>query len=259
MKEWILPETLRYTPNHLWVAAEGGLATVGVTDFAQDWYGRAQHGVLPSVGATIRRAESFGAVQMLRRGIWDLYPPVTGAVVEVNTALHAAPELINESPYEEGWLVKVRVEEAADLEDLYTVEEYRAALAPLRRPQVGGLIRKVLDGTADPMLVIDQNRRVVACNPAAERLTGWHAQEIAGQHFCHELFGCAEEAGECLRRGQCPGLEAFRQGGPVYDADYVITTRRGLAVPVRSRYEIVQNEADGQPYAVITMRESSAE
>jgi glycine cleavage system H protein len=103
-----VPEELQYTRSHEWVRTEGDTATIGITDHAQDELGDVVFVELPEVGATLDAGDSFGTVESVK-AVSDLYTPVGGEVTEVNEALNDQPEKINEDPYGEGWMVKLRV------------------------------------------------------------------------------------------------------------------------------------------------------
>jgi glycine cleavage system H protein len=109
-----VPQDLQYTRSHEWVRTEGDTATVGITDHAQDELGDVVFVELPDEGATFDAGESFGAVESVK-AVSDLYAPVGGEVVEVNSSLENAPEKINDDPYGEGWIVKLRTSGEADL------------------------------------------------------------------------------------------------------------------------------------------------
>jgi glycine cleavage system H protein len=115
-----IPEDLQYTKSHEWVRIEGDTATIGITDHAQDELGDVVFVELPEEGDTFDAGESFGTVESVK-AVSDLYTPVGGEVVEVNSALEDAPENINEDPYGEGWIVKLRTTDEADL---LSSEEY---------------------------------------------------------------------------------------------------------------------------------------
>jgi glycine cleavage system H protein len=119
-----VPGDLRYTKSHEWVRTEGDTATIGITDHAQDELGDVVFVELPDEGATFDAGESFGTVESVK-AVSDLYAPVGGEVVEVNSALNDAPEKINEDPYGEGWIVKLRTSADADL---LSPEEYEKTL-----------------------------------------------------------------------------------------------------------------------------------
>jgi glycine cleavage system H protein len=115
-----VPEDLQYTKSHEWVRIEDGTATIGITDHAQEELGDVVFVELPEVGDTMAAGDSFGTVESVK-AVSDLYTPVGGEVVEVNSALEDAPEQINEDPYGEGWIVKLRTSDEADL---LSPEEY---------------------------------------------------------------------------------------------------------------------------------------
>jgi glycine cleavage system H protein len=103
-----VPEDLQYTKSHEWVRTEGDNATIGITDHAQDELGDVVFVELPEVGATFDTGDSFGTVESVK-AVSDLYTPVGGEILEVNEVLNDQPEKINEDPYGEGWIVKLRV------------------------------------------------------------------------------------------------------------------------------------------------------
>jgi glycine cleavage system H protein len=115
-----IPDDLQYTKSHEWVRAENGTVTIGITDHAQEELGDVVFVELPDVGDTIGSGDSFGTVESVK-AVSDLYTPVGGEVVEVNSSLEDAPEKINDDPYGEGWIVKLSTSEEADL---LSPEEY---------------------------------------------------------------------------------------------------------------------------------------
>ena len=118
-----VPGDLQYTKSHEWVRVEDGVATVGITDHAQDELGDVVFVELPETGATLAPGDSFGAVESVK-AVSDLYAPVGGEVVEVNGALEDSPEKINEDPYGEGWIVKIQVSGEADLLSASDYEQF---------------------------------------------------------------------------------------------------------------------------------------
>jgi len=120
-----VPEDLKYTKSHEWVRLEDDTATVGITDHAQDELGDVVFVELPEVGDSFEAGDSFGTVESVK-AVSDLYAPVGGEVVEVNSALDDNPEKINEDPYGEGWIVKLRV--SGEGEGLLSAEEYQKVL-----------------------------------------------------------------------------------------------------------------------------------
>ena len=120
-----VPEELQYTRSHEWLRTEGDTATVGITDHAQDELGDIVFVELPEEGATLEPGDSFGTVESVK-AVSDLYTPVGGEVVEVNEALNDNPEKINEDPYGEGWIVKLRTSD--DASGLLSAAEYEQFL-----------------------------------------------------------------------------------------------------------------------------------
>lgn len=119
------PEDLKYTKEHEWVRVKGNVAIVGITDWAQDQLGDIVFVELPDEGEEIEKADTFGVVESTK-SVSDLYVPVSGKVVEVNDPLLDSPEIVNEDCYGEGWMIKVEIQDKADLDDLMSAEEYEA-------------------------------------------------------------------------------------------------------------------------------------
>jgi len=115
-----IPDDRQYTRSHEWVRAEEGTVTIGITDHAQEELGDVVFVELPDVGDTIGAGDSFGTVESVK-AVSDLYTPVGGEVIEVNSSLEDAPEKINDDPYGEGWIVKLSTSEEADF---LSPEEY---------------------------------------------------------------------------------------------------------------------------------------
>jgi glycine cleavage system H protein len=118
-----IPETLKYTKEHEWLSVEDGVATVGITAFAAESLGDIVFVQLPDAGATVTAGEVFGEVESTK-SVSELYAPVSGEVVEVNGATSDRPEVINEDPYTEGWLLKVRL--SGDVPELLDAAAYAA-------------------------------------------------------------------------------------------------------------------------------------
>ena len=119
-----VPGDLQYTRTHEWVRREGDIATVGITDHAQDELGDVVFVELPEEGATFGAGDAFGTIESVK-AVSDLYAPIGGEVVEVNSALEDAPEKVNEDPYGDGWIVRLRVSGEGDL---LSAEEYEKVL-----------------------------------------------------------------------------------------------------------------------------------
>ena len=119
-----LPEDLKYTREHEWLAIEDKVVTVGITDHAQEQLGEVVFVELPAAGDKVEKSEPFGVVESTK-AVSDIYAPVSGEVAEVNDDLPDSPELVNEDPYGDGWMVKITIGDESDLEDLMTAEEYQ--------------------------------------------------------------------------------------------------------------------------------------
>lgn len=120
-----IPETLRYTRSDEWVRIEGDIATIGITDYAQSELGDIVFLELPEPGRYLQLDESFGVIESVKAAS-DLYAPLEGEVVEVNAALQSALETINQDPYGNGWMIKLRMKDPSQAENLMSAEEYRA-------------------------------------------------------------------------------------------------------------------------------------
>lgn len=118
-----IPSELKYTEDHEWVRMDGDVATFGVTDYAQGELGDVVFLELPEAGDEIKQGEAFGSVEAVKT-VADLYAPVTGEVTEVNETLEDAPETVNQDPYGDGWLVKVKLSDKTELDSLMDAEAY---------------------------------------------------------------------------------------------------------------------------------------
>ncbi len=122
-----LPEDLKYTREHEWIAIAGGVATIGITDHAQESLGEVVFVELPGVADTVERGGPFGVVESTKAAS-DVYSPLNGTVLEVNDDLPQSPQLINEDPYGDGWMVKIKIAAGEDLGSFMTAAEYAAFL-----------------------------------------------------------------------------------------------------------------------------------
>jgi len=123
-----IPPVLKYSKEHEWVATEGSVATVGITDYAQDQLGEIVYVELPAVGDKISKDDPFGVVEYVK-AVVDIYAPLSGIGVEINEDLPESPEVVNEDPYGDGWLVKVKISDPTELDDLMDNEEYEELVA----------------------------------------------------------------------------------------------------------------------------------
>lgn len=122
------PTELKYASSHEWARLEGDIVVVGITDHAQEALGDLVFVELPEVGDTVSAGDEAGVVESVKAAS-DIYAPVSGEVIEINSALEDTPELINTDPYGEGWMYKIRVSSVAELDDLLAAEEYDEQVA----------------------------------------------------------------------------------------------------------------------------------
>lgn len=121
------PENLRYTSEHEWIRVEGDEAYVGITDYAQSELGEIVFIDVPTLGETVGQGEVFGSIEAVKT-VSDLNMPVSGEVLEINGALDAQPELVNNDPYGEGWIIRISVKDTAELNNLMDAAAYQATL-----------------------------------------------------------------------------------------------------------------------------------
>ncbi len=122
------PKDLRYTKTHEWVRVEGDVATIGITDYAQNELGDITYLELPEVGSQVTQNEPLGVIESVKAAS-DIYAPVSGEVIERNEQVIESPDLVNRSPYDDAWLVKVRMSNPSELDSLMNAEEYDAFAA----------------------------------------------------------------------------------------------------------------------------------
>jgi len=119
------PEDLKYTKEHEWVKIEGNSALIGITDYAQDQLGEIVFVELPEEGEEFETGDALGVVESVK-SVSDVFSPLTGKIVELNDPLTDSPELVNDDPYAEGWLVRLEIKDRAELDNLMSAEEYEA-------------------------------------------------------------------------------------------------------------------------------------
>jgi glycine cleavage system H protein len=117
------PQNLKYTKDHEWISIDGDTATIGITAFAQGELGDIVYVDINTVGQSLEAEAVFGTVEAVKT-VSDLFLPIAGTITEINPALDANPELVNSDPYGEGWMVKVKVNNVADIESLMAAEAY---------------------------------------------------------------------------------------------------------------------------------------
>ena len=122
-----IPADLKYTKDHEWVKIEGDIAIVGITEFAQGELGDIVYVEIETEGETLERETIFGSIEAVKT-VSDLFRPLSGEILELNSALEANPELVNSDPYGEGWMVKIKVSDAGELDQLLKAEEYSSLL-----------------------------------------------------------------------------------------------------------------------------------
>jgi len=122
------PENLRYTKDHEWIRMEGDEAVIGITDFAQHELGDIVYVEIETIGQDLKSGDVFGTVEAVKT-VSDLFLPVNGTITEINPKLNANPELVNNDPYGDGWMVKMKVANPADLDGLMTSEAYQGLTA----------------------------------------------------------------------------------------------------------------------------------
>jgi glycine cleavage system H protein len=117
------PDDLQYTKDHEWIRVADGVGTVGITDFAQEQLGDVVHVQLPRAGEKFEAHDTFGEVESVKT-FSELFIPVSGEVAEINEALADAPELVNNSPYAEGWMIKIKIGKLSEIDSLLSASEY---------------------------------------------------------------------------------------------------------------------------------------
>jgi glycine cleavage system H protein len=127
INELSFPEDVRYAKSHEWVKTAGETAKIGITDYAQDQLGDIVFVELPDVGDSLDKGAEFGTVESVK-AVSELYTPVSGEIVAINEALEDAPELINNTPYSDGWMIEVKLDDSSDLDALLDKDAYLSTL-----------------------------------------------------------------------------------------------------------------------------------
>ena len=122
-----VPAELKYTKDHEWISLDGDIATIGVTDFAQGELGDIVYVEVETEGETLEKEEVFGTVEAVKT-VSDMFMPVSGEVIEFNTAIESAPESVNNDAYGEGWMIKVKMSDLSELDDLLSADQYKEIL-----------------------------------------------------------------------------------------------------------------------------------
>ncbi|MBL4709635.1 MAG: glycine cleavage system protein GcvH [Flavobacteriales bacterium] len=123
-----IPADLKYTSDHEWIKVEGDVVTIGVTDFAQGELGDIVYVEIETEGDTLEKGDVFGTVEAVKT-VSDLFMPLKGEVIEINDGIESTPESVNNDPYGTGWMIKVKIGDASELEDLLSAEDYEKELS----------------------------------------------------------------------------------------------------------------------------------
>ena len=123
-----IPSDLKYTKDHEWIRVEGDFAFIGITDFAQGELGDIVYLEIETVGETLAREDIFGTIEAVKT-VSDLFMPVSGEILEMNENLSDEAELVNKDPYQKGWLVKIKITDPAELDELLTPEQYESMIS----------------------------------------------------------------------------------------------------------------------------------
>ena len=123
-----VPKELKYTKDHEWLSLDGEVATVGVTDFAQSELGDIVYVEVETLDETLEKEEVFGTVEAVKT-VSDLFMPISGKVIEINEKLETNPEVVNEDPYGEGWMIKIKVSDENELNELLSSDEYEGEIS----------------------------------------------------------------------------------------------------------------------------------
>lgn len=123
-----VPDNFKYTKEHEWVLIEGDVATVGVTDFAQGELGDVVFVEIETEGETLANGETFGTIEAVKT-VSDLFMPLSGEISEVNSLLEDTPDIVNSDPFGDGWMIKIKISDASEVDDLLSAEDYKALLS----------------------------------------------------------------------------------------------------------------------------------
>lgn len=122
-----IPGNLKYTEDHEWLKVDGDVATIGITDYAQKELGDIVYVEVETVGETLAAGDTFGTVEAVKT-VADIFMPVAGEIIEFNDGLSDQPELINSAPYEEGWVIKIKMTDPSEVNNLLSAEDYKAKI-----------------------------------------------------------------------------------------------------------------------------------
>ena len=123
-----VPKNLKYTKDHEWVKVDGEIATIGITDFAQGELGDIVYVEVDTLEETLDKEEVFGTVEAVKT-VSDLFMPISGEILEFNESLETNPEKVNDNPYEDGWMIKIKISDSSELEELLSPEDYENTIS----------------------------------------------------------------------------------------------------------------------------------
>ena len=123
-----VPKNLKYTNDHEWVKVDGEIATIGITDFAQGELGDIVYVEVDTLDETLDKEEVFGTVEAVKT-VSDLFMPISGEILEFNESLETNPEKVNDNPYEDGWMIKIKISDSSELEELLSPEDYETTIS----------------------------------------------------------------------------------------------------------------------------------
>lgn len=123
-----VPENLRYTKDHEWAFVDGDLATIGITDYAQNELGDIVYIEFPNVGDTFSKGDAIGTIEAVKT-VSDIFTPLSGEIIEINEALKDASELVNKDPYGEGWIAKIKLVDPSEINTLLSPEDYKKLIS----------------------------------------------------------------------------------------------------------------------------------
>lgn len=123
-----VPKNLKYTNDHEWVKVDGEIATIGITDFAQGELGDIVYVEVDTLDETLDKEEVFGTVEAVKT-VSDLFMPISGEILEFNESLETNPEKVNDTPYEDGWMIKIKISDSSELEELLSPEDYENTIS----------------------------------------------------------------------------------------------------------------------------------
>jgi glycine cleavage system H protein len=123
-----VPKNLKYTNDHEWIKVDGEIATIGITDFAQGELGDIVYVEVDTLEETLDKEEVFGTVEAVKT-VSDLFMPISGEILEFNESLETNPEKVNDNPYEDGWMIKIKISDSSELEELLSPEDYENTIS----------------------------------------------------------------------------------------------------------------------------------